>query len=295
MELIYKGVRVQHLAGVVPIAGQPLDFNMPWHDSLIPVAANYLAIEKSIYECALAGCETIWLVGHYGTNPLIRKRIGDFVVDPKSYDFLKKGGPKKLIPVYYVPISPKDKKKRDSLSWSVLYGAYMAHRISKFLSRWVIPERFYCSFPYGIPDPYFILNQYANLSKKDKIVFTYNGKSVKDNLHVSFTFDAKDYFSCRDIVKQRDIKHWEEHKLDASLYDLKTVFRGLDTDNASMIELPWFYDISTWDGYRQFLSSDHSKIFKRPTQFFTKYKKRIFINEQDSREILQQDSLPPEE
>lgn len=295
MESINTGINIQHLAGIVPIAGQPLEFNMPWHDAMIPVAANYFAIEKSIYECALAGCETIWLVAHYGTQPLIRKRIGDFVVDPKSYDFFKKGGPKRLIPVYYVPISPKDRKKRDSLAWSVLYGAYMAHRVSKFLSKWTIPQRFYCSFPYGIPDPYFIMDYRLNLSKNNKTIFTYKNKSVKDNLHISFTFDPKDYFACRDIVKQRDLGVWREHKINAALYDLQTVYKGLDTSDARMVELPWFYDISTWDGYREFLASEHSKVFKRPTQFFTKYKKRIFLNEQDDRELLQQDTVPSEE
>ena len=48
-----------HLAGLIPLAGQPLDFNMPWHDSLMPVGPNYLAVERRIVECENAGCETI--------------------------------------------------------------------------------------------------------------------------------------------------------------------------------------------------------------------------------------------
>ena len=31
-----------HLAGIVPVAGQPLDFNMPWHDCLMPIAQSGL-------------------------------------------------------------------------------------------------------------------------------------------------------------------------------------------------------------------------------------------------------------
>ena len=71
-----------HLAGIVPIAGQSLDFDMPWHDSLMPIAQNYLAVERAVVECAYAGCETIWVVCHDDMQPLIRHRLGDYAQDP---------------------------------------------------------------------------------------------------------------------------------------------------------------------------------------------------------------------
>ena len=40
-----------NLAGIVPVAGQPLDFNFPWHDSLMPIGHNYLAVEKAVFDC----------------------------------------------------------------------------------------------------------------------------------------------------------------------------------------------------------------------------------------------------
>ena len=79
-----------------------------------------------------------------------------------------------------------------------------------------------------------------------------------------------------------------EHRIDASQYDLSKIFKGLDHTDANVIELPWFYDISTWQGYKEFLNSEHSKIFKRPNKFFTKFKKRKFVYEQDSGEEIQQ-------
>jgi hypothetical protein len=288
MESISKTKFIHHLAGIVPVGGQALNFNMPWHDSLMPLAPNYLAIEKSIYECALAGCETIWIVGHYGTQPLIKKRIGDFVFDPNSYDYFGKKGPDRTLPIYYVPINPKDKERRDSLAWSVLYGAHSAYSISKFLTKWIIPEKFFCSFPYGIANPFSLRDNRKLISTNKKTVFTYKGKTVKDNIHLNFTFDAQDYFSCRDIARQRDLGIWLEHKIDASMYNLSTIFKGLDHTDANVIELPWFYDISTWEGYKEFISSEHSKIFKRPNKFFTKFKKRKFVYEQDIGEDLQQ-------
>ena len=39
-----------HLAGIVPVAGQSLDFDMPWHDSMMPIARDYLAEERPVLE-----------------------------------------------------------------------------------------------------------------------------------------------------------------------------------------------------------------------------------------------------
>ena len=71
-----------HLAGIVPVAGQPLDFKMDWHDSLMPIAPDYLAVERAVFECAWAGCETIWIVANDDMTPLIRHRLGEWVQDP---------------------------------------------------------------------------------------------------------------------------------------------------------------------------------------------------------------------
>ena len=59
-----------HLAGIIPVAGQPLDFNLPWHDSCVAIAPGYLAVERAVVECAYAGCEIqfgleeIWILDH---------------------------------------------------------------------------------------------------------------------------------------------------------------------------------------------------------------------------------------
>ena len=71
-----------HLAGIVPVAGQKLDFNFPWHDCLQPIGKNYLAVERAVLECAYAGCETIWIVCHDDMQPLIKHRLGEYVLDP---------------------------------------------------------------------------------------------------------------------------------------------------------------------------------------------------------------------
>ena len=62
MEKKEANLKSFQLAGIIPVAGQPLDFNMSWSDCLMPIAPNYTAVEASVVECAMAGCETIWIV-----------------------------------------------------------------------------------------------------------------------------------------------------------------------------------------------------------------------------------------
>jgi hypothetical protein len=67
-----------HLAGIVPVVTKQMDFQLDWHDCLMPIAPNFYAIERAVLECAYAGCKTIWIVANDDTTPLVRHRIGDF-------------------------------------------------------------------------------------------------------------------------------------------------------------------------------------------------------------------------
>jgi len=285
MELPYKNETIQHLAGIVPIAGQPLEFKFPWHDSMIPIAPDFLAVERSIYECAMAGCETIWVVCHMKTEPILKKRIGDFIIDPISLESIDKGFIRE-IPIYYVPIHPRDKNRRDCLSWSIMYGARIAYFVSKKLSNWILPEKFYCSFPYGITDLETIRNNRKNISNCKKIKISYNNLTVKDNLHMSFTFDENDYFDCKSILHQKDLDNWQRTKRGATYYDLKTGLSAIDNNTDREIQLPWFYDISTWDGYVNYLNSEHSKKINGLSKNFSRHLKKRFSNDDSERETI---------
>jgi hypothetical protein len=196
-----------NLAGIVPVAGQELDFNLPWHDSLIPIGKNYLAVERSVYECAVVGCESIWIVCHKEMQPLIRHRLGDWISDPATAPGVKGQFVKfpsqhiKYIPIYYVPIHPKDRDKRDCLSWSIIYGSMRAFSLSKIISKWTVPDKYYVSFPYGVYDATQLQQYRSNISSKAKFYLSYDGKTVCDGEYLSFTFDAEDWKKFRKIIR----------------------------------------------------------------------------------------------
>ena len=159
-----------HLAGIIPVAALTSDFELKTPEVLLPVAAGLTAIQKSVIECAYAGCNTIWIVANDDLAPIIRKTVGDWVYDPVYYkrDLESKfySQLRKEIPIYYVPIHPKDRARRDSYGWSVLYGIYSAWRTAHKVSHWLTPQKYFVSFPFECPE---------NFAFKEDCIFSEKG------------------------------------------------------------------------------------------------------------------------
>ena len=117
-----------HLSGIIPIANYEVELKTHYPELLTLVDEEFNLIQKSVYECAAAGCNTIWIVANDDMAPIIRKVVGEWVYDPvyykrdlesKFYSHLRRE-----IPIYYVGIKPKDMKRRDSYGWSILEGMH---------------------------------------------------------------------------------------------------------------------------------------------------------------------------
>ena len=275
-----------HLAGIVPVAGKKLDFNFPWHDCFMPVGQNYLAIENAVFQCAVAGCETIWVVAHKEMQPLLRHRLGDWIYDPLllgKAKFDPIGTDKfKEIPIYYVPIHPKDRDKRDCLAWSVIYGSLRAFHISKMISKWVVPDKYYVSFPYGVCPTREIRKNRLLISSKNKFYMQHAGKTVRDGEYLPFTFDKEDFLKFRRIIRQEGTgvyktftydsethissgeKYPVEERYSARHFELETVFGCATIEGNNVLETPWYYRIDNWEGYAKYLSSSERVFVKRP-------------------------------
>ena len=115
----------RNVAGVIPLSGWHDSFDFPWPDYLQPLREGFLAVERSVYECAYAGCKTIWVVVDDEWQPVIRERLGEFIPDPATLGkaaFTRFPSEHyKYIPIFYVPIAPKDKDKRESMIRSLNY------------------------------------------------------------------------------------------------------------------------------------------------------------------------------
>ena len=122
-----------HTAGIIPVANLKCDYQYSFPDVLLPIENSFTAIQKSVFECAMAGCNTIWIIANNDLAPIVRKTIGDWVYDPVYYErkFTKfYSDHRREVPIYYVPIHPKDRLRRDSYGWSILHGVNTAYAVS---------------------------------------------------------------------------------------------------------------------------------------------------------------------
>ena len=262
-------VGTTHLAGIIPLAHESLDFSLDWHDSLIPLAPNYYAFERSVYECALAGCHTIWIVANDDVSPLLRHRVGDFVQDPV---FLRRLGrypskDRRPIPIFYVPMRETD---RACFSWSIIHGILTANNISSDISKWLKPEKFYVSFPYGVYDTEVIRKHRQSIIKEDNFLLTHNGKSARTGDYLGFTLNKNQLSSC--------IKKYEEHE-NRVLFDhnikkhlsLDKMLSGVIIDSVR-VELEHYSPIGCWKDYRNYMSSNLSLTQKHPGNLVMSYR-----------------------
>ena len=294
-----------NLAGIVPLAAQPLDFNFPWHDSLIPIGNNYLAVERSVYECAMAGCESIWIVCHKEMQSLVRHRLGDWICDPTTLPVIKSHFVKhasehvKYIPIYYVPIHPKDRDKRDCLSWSIIYGAMRAFSLSKIISKWTVPDKYYVSFPYGVYDASQVKEHRLHISSKRKFYLSHAGKTVKDGEYLSFTFDAEDWKKFRKVIRGGTGKYepgayFDERertvrgnilpkgkRYGAKHFSLEKVFEGMCIAEDSVITCKSYYRIDNWEDYCVYMGTDVARQIKRPNYVLKYHEHNPFGKDQE--------------
>ena len=286
MQVAAQNEQAFHLAGIIPVAASAGEFNLPGHDSLMPLAPDFNLIERSVAECSYAGCETIWIICNDDIAPLIKHKVGDWVEDLYTIEagryvkYPKEGHVS--IPIYYVPIHPKHRDKYDCYAWSIIHGANVAYWICRRLGRWLIPDRYYVSFPFGVCDLEEVKRARQKMSRKAPFYFSHEGKTVCDGLPLGFTFDTAEWRRAKNIIKSNSRSYYPplegeipsqllppEERRKSRHFKLLDVFKGADLSSATINELPWFYDLTTWTQYGKLITSGHCEDIKRPYGFVT--------------------------
>jgi hypothetical protein len=276
-----------HLAGIIPLAGLETDYGIGVPDVMTLVEAGFTAIQKSIHECALAGCSTIWIVANQDLAPIVRKIVGEWTYDPVYYGRAKFGQGsehRREIPIYYAPIHLKDVGRRDSYGWSILNGIYTAWRTANHISKWIVPNKYFVSFPMGVYDIYQIRECRSMISDRSNNFFlSHAGRTVLDNEPLPFTMTGEDYIQCRRSINKKTTREYYnteegeqypskklplEERWSAKTFDLSEVFEKLSTKGANITDLDWYYDISSWQEYRRYMGSDN--FIKKPYEPLTK-------------------------
>ena len=274
----------RNVVGVIPLSGWKNSFDFPWPDYLHPLREGFLAIERSVYECALAGCDSIWVVCNDDLAPLIKSRLGDYVMSPRYFEeknfVIRKDYHEKWIPIYYTPILQKDRNRRDSLGWSALHGALTSFLISDKLSRWVLPTKYFVSFPYGIYDPQVAKSHRDAIRGPNSFFFSHKGETVRDNKYLAFTFFPTDWpkfkWNIKDQCTGGDNNLHPKERWSGKDFTLDKIFNIDIIPVDKKVEVKEYYSLETWQSLRDYYKSD-LKIYRPGKQFMKPY---IFNKEQ---------------
>jgi hypothetical protein len=248
------------MAGIVPVhANKGIeDFKYPWHDTMMPIAPDLLAVERAVAECAWVGADTIWLVVSDDVHPLIRKRLGDYVHNPKWQDMQKPY--ERKIPIYYCPVTVWDRGVRDCHAWGALHGCYIADKVGSKISFWLRPDLFYIAWPYGVYDPVKLRpfrTEIRDRYHRVPTMLTYQGKTVKDGEYLGFTITWDEAKRLRRRVwhKQTLAAGWNgeyiepKDRYNARWFEVEDIFDDLNTEGYREIELEDYRRIDSWEGY----------------------------------------------
>lgn len=294
---------VKHIAGIIPVAGERSDFALEWHDSMMPIAPNYLAVERAVLECAYAGCSSIWIVCNDDISPILKYRIRDFISDPaysrfkfSNYAFrLRNVKQQKLIPIFYVPVHAKYRGRVDSLGFSIIHGATYANNIASRVSEGTRPQMYYVAFPFGAYEPKFIKPLRKQMYAGNRVLATFDNKSVRDNEYLGFSFRFSDINSFIDKIKAGAKKSYRDDKgeliplpkekwYEAKEYTLDKIYGDYNPSDLVTRPIRWYHNIGSWDSYRKFLATEQCRYLKYERPVFLSarhYEQFSILNEEE--------------
>lgn len=243
--------------GIVPADGLKSTFDFSFPPCLLPVGKNINLLQAAVMDCMWFKCRQIYVVGHRENLKLYKKCLGEYVRLPQGIYAQMSGfyAPQHHVPIYYVPIHPKDRKKRDSLAWSVLYGCISHRRVVKLLSQHMHRDGFFVSFPFGIYSPYHVDTFRGKVTKRNNFFFNYEGKTVRDGLMLPFYFNGKEFHRLFKNVRKKMIEDgfFRDENV-RNEYTVKDVF-GLIPPHEEDVSpyLTTFHEITSWENYQDFL------------------------------------------
>jgi len=262
--------------GIIPTGGVDMGqayASLPWDFVYTPVASDLLAIERSVLECVYANCSSIWIVATETVGTLIRERLGEHCMIHHNADDKKKDD---VIPIYYIPYHSHDAILRPFTSWAILYAYWFVTRLMYNVSSAMIPIGAYVSFPTSVYDPKVgltlskIIREQVRDGNVEYPSIAIGGRGPWSNDPIGFFIDERCWYMAAAVysdnpmlslkyAKFYDMPKWREAAVEhcSAHFSLDKVFEDMVASDVS-VELPWQYDIRTWEGYREFLGSEHN-------------------------------------
>jgi len=171
----------------------------------------------------------------------------------------------------------------------MIHGAFIADYISRTVSRWVTPRKFYVSFPYGIYNVKDIYKHRRRLVSDRRTYFSFDGRTAQDGEYLPFTFDLLDVKRFKNVIRKKGVGKFEidysgdsnheynlklrplAERFSARFFNLEDVIAFEDIQEDEIYELSWYYNISSWDGLCEYIGSEHRKEIRRAPKSLMSY------------------------
>ena len=122
------------------------------------------------------------------------------------------------------------------------------------------------------------------ISSTKNFLITHKGQTPEHGIHTSFSFGKDEFVRFRKQIRKGTGKFTSEvnenglpntklpieERYSARWFGLEQVFINLQSEN--QIEIEEFYDLSSWDKYRNYLSSELSIKTTRPPEWLMKFR-----------------------
>jgi len=246
----------------------------------MPIAPNYYAIERAALECAYAGCKTIWIVANDNVTPLVRHRLGDYIQDPIWLGRKCKFPSTKrtVIPIFYVPCRSKHNNKEYCISWTIFRGASAAVQVGGSISKWTRPSVFYVAFPYSVYPPDILRPHRLTINKQENFFLTCQQKSVGTNNFLGFTFNLEQFEKIQEEFRKvenslllgQELENEKVYFRDK--FSLDNIFGCVIIRGQGKLEVPWFYQIDSWNTYCKYLASEEKDEMRHPGRLVMSYR-----------------------
>ena len=163
--------------------------------------------------------------------------------------------------------------------------------MSDKVSKWLIPSRYFVSFPYGVHRHDAVAKHRKDISSNTAFFLSYKGKTVKDGEYLSFTMSAKEYndylWNIKENCSGGSAKVHHKERWSSKHFSLDKIFNCGKIDISKVVEVGWYYRIDGWEGYHEYISSEESKTMIHPgkTMFgYHEYSKLLFEGENNGSE-----------
>jgi len=113
------------------------------------------------------------------------------------------------------------------------------------------------------------------ISSRTPFHVSYEGKTVKDNEYLGFTFDGEDFKNCRRAVRKESTGEFYgydteripiEKRWSARFFKLDKVFKYVNMDESKNLDVSWYYNIDGWEKLKIYLAS--KKTLDKPKHMF---------------------------